>query len=186
MRLLHPAKLGVRHKTGRIARFKSPQEVEPHFVLEQTQQLLHNFSALVPKSLDADATIQSARFYMRHRQMCAERHRKYGFWHSRLIDRGFADLNDNEKRIVFTERGNHAPWAAARLFRTCRALEQVGIVLVFLDEVSEVFDAVVRECHDDVATWSGHPPGPFRWATSHNQSSSSPSISATRAIVWTR
>ena len=52
---------------------------------------------------------------------------------------------------------NHAPWAAARLFRTCRVLEQVRIVLVLLDEVSEVFDAVVGECHDGVVTWSVNP-----------------------------
>lgn len=89
----------------RMGWFKSPQEVEPHFVLERTQQLLQDFSALVPETLDADAAIQSPWFYVRHRRMCTERPRKYAFWHDQLIDRDFADLTDGEKRIVFAERG---------------------------------------------------------------------------------
>lgn len=88
----------------RMGWFKSPQEVEPHFVLRRTQELIGVFTERVPESLDVEDAIHNPWFYLRHRKMCPERPQKFLFWWNRLNGRAVVDLSDPEKRIILNER----------------------------------------------------------------------------------
>lgn len=89
---------------ARLGWFQSPQEVEPHFVLTRTEALLDVFAFQVPDTLGIDAAIHSPWFYLRHRQVCRSRPRKYAYWKDRLLNRSFEALSPREKRVVLSER----------------------------------------------------------------------------------
>ncbi len=89
----------------RMRWFASPQEIEPHFVVTETQRLEPVLAARVPTSLRADDAMRDPWFYMRHRRLCPGRPAKHAFWRPRLEGRRFAELSDGEKRIVLSERG---------------------------------------------------------------------------------
>lgn len=88
----------------RLQWFSSPQELEPHFVLTETQRLIPLMEEEVSSAITALDALHNPWFYMRHRAMITSRPAKYNFWLPRLQDRQFAELNDGEKRVVLSER----------------------------------------------------------------------------------
>jgi membrane glycosyltransferase len=97
--------------------FQSPQEVEPHFVLQETQRLLPIMEARIPETVGLHEAVEDPWFYRRHREMCMDRPVKFAFWSARLRGRRLDDLTPGEARIMLNERGlydaaHHAIWIA--------------------------------------------------------------------------
>ena len=88
----------------RMKWFASPQETAPPFVLTATQRLETVMTERVPADVDAGDAVRNPWFYLRHRELCQDRPRKYDFWIKRFRDRQFSDLDDREKRVVLSEK----------------------------------------------------------------------------------
>ncbi|WP_075323985.1 hypothetical protein [Acidithiobacillus albertensis] len=82
----------------------SPQEVEPHFVLTETQRMEEVFRLEIPEYTRFEEAIQNPWFYVRHRAVCTERNKKTLFWLRRLLNKPFSSYSEREKFILLNVR----------------------------------------------------------------------------------
>ncbi|MBU2836296.1 glucans biosynthesis glucosyltransferase MdoH [Acidithiobacillus thiooxidans] len=88
----------------RMGLFMSPQEVEPHFVLTETQRMEEVFRLEIPEYTRFEEAIQNPWFYVRHRAVCTERNKKTLFWLRRLLNKPFSSYSEREKFILLNVR----------------------------------------------------------------------------------
>lgn len=84
--------------------FKSPQEVETHFVIRRTEELIPYFSEVVPENLTFLDLIASPWFFFRRLRQLPHRQRKYHFWKDTLLSKKVEDLTVQEKFLVLRNR----------------------------------------------------------------------------------
>lgn len=84
----------------RIGWFLSPQEVEPHFVIKRTEELLPYFQEIIPESMTFYDVVRSPWFFFKRLDQLPRRPQKTVFWKEKLMEKSLVDCTDGEKFVI--------------------------------------------------------------------------------------